>query len=251
MGELLQVEHVTKRYNGLAALLDVSLTLGQGEILGLFGPNGAGKTTLFNVLTGVTPADRGVVSFAGTRTNGLSTHRIARLGLTRSFQELRLIRRATVLENLLLYWPSHPGESLVDLFLRPRLCFRVETAARERCMAILDVITLADRADDLAEDLSYGQQKLLSIGCCLAADARVLLLDEPVAGIAPGIADDILRIVSGLSKSGTSVIAIEHNVEALTAMSDRLIFMDAGQVVSQGPPEEVLADEAVIRAYLE
>ena len=251
MGALLQIDQVTKHYDGVVALQDVSLTLAEGEILGLFGPNGAGKTTLFNVVTGATRPDSGSVALAGTSTDGLPIHHVARMGLTRAFQELRLIRRATVLENLLLYWPSHPGEDLVSLFLRPRRCSRVEAAARERGMEVLRTIALADRADDLAEDLSYGQQKLLSVGCCLVANARVVLLDEPVAGVAPRMADSILKIIRGLAESNKGVILIEHSVEALVAVSHRLAFMDTGRIVCEGPPEDVLTHGAVIAAYLE
>jgi ABC-type branched-subunit amino acid transport system ATPase component len=251
MTSLASAQSVFKHFNGVIALADFSCTVAEKEILGLLGPNGAGKTTLFNVLTGLLAPDSGAADFKGQALIGRSVHKIANQGIARTFQNLRLIRRITVLENVLLCFKNQPGENLLNVFFRPGLCKRHESGIREKAMELLTTAGLDEKASDLADNLSYGQQKLLSLLCCLAADADLLLLDEPVAGIAPEMAERILAIIAELPKQGKSAIVIEHDIEALKGIAHRMIFMDAGRKICEGTPDEVLNDPRVIEAYLD
>ena len=251
MTSLAGMQSLTRHFNGVVALVDFSCVIAEREILGLLGPNGAGKTTLFNVLTGLLAPDSGTADFKDHVLIGKPVHKIANLGIARTFQNLRLIRRITVLENVLLCFKNQPGENLFNVFFRPGLCKRHEAGIREKALSLLDTAGLSEKANDLADNLSYGQQKLLSIVCCLAADANLLLLDEPVAGIAPEMAERILTIIADLPNQGKSAIVIEHDMDALKRIAHRMIFMDAGRKICEGTPDEVLHDPRVIEAYLD
>jgi ABC-type branched-subunit amino acid transport system ATPase component len=251
MNSLAGMQSLSKHFNGVVALAAFSCAVAEREILGLLGPNGAGKTTLFNVLTGLLAPDSGTADFKGQALIGRPVHKIANLGIARTFQNLRLIRRITVLENVMLCFKNQPGENLFNVFLRPGLCKRHEVGIREKALALLASAGLAEKANDLADNLSYGQQKLFSIVCCLAADADLLLLDEPVAGIAPEMAERILAIIADLPKQGKSAIVIEHDIDALKSIAHRMIFMDAGRKICEGTPDEVLNDPRVIEADLD
>jgi ABC-type branched-subunit amino acid transport system ATPase component len=246
----LSVEGLCKSFDGIHALDDFSCAVDEGETVGLIGPNGAGKTTLFNVLTGFLQADSGSATLDGRRLLGLAPHRMAGVGLARTFQNLRLIRRIGVLDNVLLAFQRQPGEQLSSVFFRPRACRQQEEDNRGAALKLLAHAALADKAGDPAEALSYGQQKLLSLVCCLATGAKLLLLDEPVAGIAPEMIEKILATIRALPAQGKSVLLIDHNLDAVAEVCDRVIFMDAGRKVSEGSPEEVRNDPQVIEAYL-
>ncbi|MCZ6688090.1 MAG: ABC transporter ATP-binding protein [Planctomycetota bacterium] len=247
----LEVKKLVKGFNGITALAGFSCSLHQGEILGLIGPNGAGKTTLFNVVSGFIPPDQGVVVFKGLQVTGMPPHRIANLGMGRTFQNLRLIRQLSVLDNVLLSFREQPGERLSNVFIRWARSRAQEATNRKEALSLLEEAGLADKTADPAEDLSYGQQKLLSLVCCLAAGSHMVLLDEPVAGIAPEMIDRILGIIRDLPGRGMSVILIEHNLDAVMQVCDRVIFMDAGAKVSEGTPDEVRNDPRVIEAYID
>jgi len=249
--ELLEVQQLEKSFDSIRALADFSCSLRQGEILGLVGPNGAGKTTLFNIISGFLAPDSGEAMFHGTNFIGLPPHRIAVAGIARTFQNLRLVRQLSVLDNVLLSFRNQPGERLGNVFFRWKTSKEQEAANRKEAISLLEEAGLAEKAHDPAEDLSYGQQKLLSLVYCLAAKGDLLLLDEPVAGIAPEMIEKILGIIRDLPNKGKSVILIEHNLDAVMQVCDRVIFMDAGAKVSEGTPEDVRNDPRVIEAYID
>lgn len=250
-GSWLEIDGLDKSFDGVKALAGFSCSARQGEILGLIGPNGAGKTTLFNVLTGFIAPDRGKAAFRGVDLLSTPPHRIATVGIARTFQKLRLIRRLSVLENVLLTFRDQPGERLGNVFFRWKASTGREAENRKAAISLLEEAGLSEKLYDPAEDLSYGQQKLLSLVCCLAAGADLLLLDEPVAGIAPEMIEKILSIIRNLPAQGKSVILIEHNLDAVMQVCDRVIFMDAGAIVSEGTSEKVRNDPKVIEAYLD
>jgi ABC-type branched-subunit amino acid transport system ATPase component len=232
-------------------LAGFSCDLRQGEVLGLIGPNGAGKTTLFNIVTGFIAPEAGRVLLKGSDITSLAPCELANRGIARTFQNVRLIRQLSVVDNVLLSFRCQPGESLGNVFFRWKKTRRHEAANRREAAWLLEEAGLPEKAGDSAENLSYGQQKLLSIICCLAAKAELLLLDEPVAGIAPEMKERILEIVKRLPAQGKSVVLIEHDMDAVSSVCNRVIFMDVGRKVCEGTPEEVRNDPRVIEAYLE
>ena len=250
-GSLLTTSCLNKHFNGVIAINNFSCAVQPNEILGLIGPNGAGKTTLFNVLTGFIMADAGSIEYKGINISRLSPYKISRLGLARTFQNLRLIRQLSVLENVLLCFPNQCGEQLGNVILQWRRFRHQESRNKEKALTLLEQAGLLDKRNDQADALSYGQQKLLSIICCLAMDAQILLLDEPVAGIAPKMIETILAMIQELTKMDKSVILIEHNLDAVMKVCDRVIFMDAGAKISEGTPEEIRNDPKVVEAYLD
>lgn len=251
MSRWFEIDNLNKHFNGIKALVGFSCSLEKGTILGLIGPNGAGKTTLFNVITGFVVLESGTVSLRSTDITGLSPHRLANFGIARTFQNLRLIRQLSVLDNVLLSFRDQPGERLANVFFRPKRSREHEAENRQEAIRLLEEAGIAEKAGDPADDLSYGQQKLLSIVCCLAAKAEVLLLDEPIAGIAPEMREKILAIIKALPEQGKSAIVIEHDMEAIRDVCGRVIFMDAGRKICEGTVDEVRNDPRVIEAYLE
>jgi ABC-type branched-subunit amino acid transport system ATPase component len=249
--ELLEVQGLCKRFGGVTALADFSCSLRQGEILGVIGPNGAGKTTFFNVISGFLAPDTGSILLRGQDITGALPHHVASLGISRTFQNLRLIRQISVLDNVMLYFQSQPGEKLRNVFFNWQRSREKECANRKAATAFLEETGLSRKAGEPAEELSYGQQKLLSLVCCLAAKSEVLLLDEPVAGIAPEMTEKVLETIRRLPSKSKSVILIEHNLDAVTQVCDRVVFMDAGRKVSEGTPDEVRNDPKVIEAYID
>jgi len=246
----LEIDSLDKNFGGIKALSMFSCSVKEGEILGIIGPNGAGKTTLFNVITGFIAADRGKVTFRGADLIGLPPYKIARMGITRTFQKLRLIRNLSILDNVLLAFRNQPGERLGNVFFRFKSSTRREAENRKVAISLLEEVGLMEKLYEHAGALSYGQQKLLSLVCCLAPNAILLLLDEPVAGIAPGMSEKILSIIHVLAGQGKSVVLIEHNLDLVIQVCHRMVFMDAGAKVSEGTPEEIQNDPKVIKAYI-
>lgn len=228
----LQIHHVTKRFQALDVVADFSLDVASGRITSLVGPNGAGKTTIFNIVSGVLRADRGDVTYRSLSLSGLATWRIARLGIARTFQEPRFLRRLTVLDNVMLGRQRQPGEGALDallLFRRGSARHRVE---KEMSEAVLERVGLAERRTDVAGRLSYGQQKLLTLACCLAMEPEVLLLDEPVAGVHPSMKATFGKALVEMAREfGKTVLLIEHDLEWVLRMSDRVVVVDGGRKV--------------------
>ena len=251
MNSLLNIENLTKAFDGITALDRFSCDIFENEIVGLIGPNGAGKTTLYNVITGFLECDKGSITFEGKDVTKKPPHKIACCGIARTFQDLRLLKRMTVMENILLSFQHQKGEGLYNVFVNNKEVLQQQNDNLERALSLLDYAGIKDKENNLAEELSYGQQKLLSIICCLAADAKLLLLDEPIAGINPEMRERILEIIKELPSKGKSVVIIEHDMDFISHLCDRVIFMDAGQKVSEGTPEEVRNDPKVIEAYID
>jgi len=242
-------EGLCKSFDGIRALADVQIQLPPTGITAIIGPNGAGKTTLFNVLTGFVRPDRGRCFLGERETTRLASHQIAQQGVARTFQDLRLIFRIPVLDNVLLARPSQIGESLLGAVLRLGVLAE-EARNREDAMRLLKFVGLEDRAQELAGDLSYGQQKLLTLACCLATEARILLLDEPVAGLHPEMVSRILDLLRQLRDQGKLVVFVEHDIAAVRLVADHVIVMDEGKAIVQGPPREVLERPEIMEAYL-
>lgn len=248
---LLEAKELTKSFDGVKALDKFSCAIDYREILGLIGPNGAGKTTFFNVVNGLFVPEEGDVCFKGKSILGMPSHSVATTGMARTFQEVRLIRQISVLDNVLLAFQNQLGESLFRAFISWRAVIKEESRRKKEAYPLLEMAGLAEKAHCLAGELSYGQQKLLGLICCLASNADLFLLDEPVAGIAPEMAEKVLEIISDLPKKGKSVILIEHNIGAVWDVCSRVIFMDAGYQVCEGAPEMVRNNLKVIEAYLD
>ena len=249
MLETFTSDGLCKSFGGIRALDDVRVQFPTRGIVAVIGPNGAGKTTLLNVLNGFLRPDAGRCFFAQHDTTQLAPHRIAGLGVARTFQDLRLIREISTLENVLLACPRQRGEGLLAALLRVGVA-QEEARNGEKAMSLLESVGLKDAATELAGELSYGQQKLLGIACCLATEARVLLLDEPVTGVHPELAAGILELLVRLEDDGKLVVFVEHDIGAVRQISDLVIVMDHGKIIAEGPPAEVLERPEIMEAYL-
>ncbi len=245
----LRCQGVFKSFDGVRALADIHLELPRAGIVAIIGPNGAGKTTLLNALTGFLPPDAGRCFLGDRETSHLSPHRIAHLGVARTFQDLRLILQVSTLENVLLAHPRQRGETLLGALFRFGVAAE-EARNRDEAMRLLRFVGLEGKATELARELSYGQQKLLTLACCLATKASILLLDEPVAGVHPEMVSQILALLRRLRDDGKLVVFVEHNIGAVRQVADLVIVMDDGKVVAQGIPSDVLDRPEILEAYL-
>jgi ABC-type branched-subunit amino acid transport system ATPase component len=241
--------NVSKHFGGLQVVKDFSIELTPGVATGLIGANGAGKTTIFNLLSGYLKPDVGEVFLHGEPAIGHSPQAIARMGIGRSFQEVRLFNSLTTLDNAALYAQSGVANSLVGAFLRPRASWKGGREAERVAMEALETVGLADTADVPAEDLSYADQKLLSIGRLLALGADTLLLDEPASGLDHGGVEIVVATVRRLTELGRTVLIIEHNLDVVRAVCDRIAFLDRGQVLAEGEPAEVFAKPELAEIY--
>ncbi len=248
---ILEAEGVVKSFGGIHAVTGATLDVKQGSITALIGPNGAGKTTLFNVLTGFYKADRGAITFDGSSIRGRPPYAIARRGMVRTFQITKALAAMPVIDNMMLAAPDQPGEKLRNVFFRPVAVRRREKEVHEQALELLDVFNLREKADDYAGTLSGGQRKLLELARSLMAGPRLLMLDEPMAGINPTLGRRLLDHMQRLrAEEGVTFLFIEHDMDVVMNHSDRVIVMASGRVIAEGEPDEVRSDPEVIDAYL-
>lgn len=246
---MLAVRALTKAFGGLVAVNDLSFDVEAGRTTGLVGPNGAGKTTVFNLITGYLRPDTGKVLLRGTDITSWRPHQVARARVGRTFQSLRLFNRLSVLDNVLGSIPDQPGENPVYSMLFPRAVRRRHREDVERACEWLAYVGLADRQHLRASELSYGQQKRLSIARVLAAGADLLLLDEPSSGLDPAALEELLQLIAGLPETGKTLILVEHNLEVVKRLCDRLLFLDRGGLVAEGRPEQIFSREDLADLY--
>jgi branched-chain amino acid transport system ATP-binding protein len=233
--ELLKVENISKSFGGLKAVQNVSFSVNSGEILGIIGPNGAGKTTLFHLISGFLLPDAGCVTFNGRKITGLKPHQISLSGLTRTFQIVRPFRELSVIDNVSVGALSH--------------CADVKQA-QQFSGDVLQQIRMRDIGNQRANNLTLADYKRLELARILATKPKLILLDEVMAGLTPAEIDQMIELVQTLVKKGITVIAIEHVMKAIMALSDRIVVMDNGQVIATGKPQEITTNRQVIQAYL-
>ena len=247
---MLEVEGVTKRFGGHAAVDGVSFRVRAGSITGLIGPNGAGKTTMFNLIAGTLPLSAGRIRLGERRLDGLSPPEIFRLGLGRTFQIARPFLAMTVLENVMLAAPEQLGERFWWNWLRPGAVSVQERDTRDRAMALLEFVGLTRLAGKPARVLSGGQRRLLELARVLMADPRLILLDEPAAGVGPALLETIVARIVELNRRGVTFLLIEHNMELVMRLCRPVLVMANGALLVEGGPEAVRADPRVVEAYL-
>ncbi|HEM3871251.1 TPA: ABC transporter ATP-binding protein [Streptococcus suis] len=248
---LLEVKDLTKNFGGLTAVGDVTMELHEGELVGLIGPNGAGKTTLFNLLTGVYEPSDGTISLAGTILNGKAPSKIASLGLGRTFQNIRLFKNMTVLENVLIGLGNHGKSEVFASFFRLPAFYKNEEALKTKAIELLKIFDLDGDADTLAKNLPYGQQRRLEIVRALATEPKILFLDEPAAGMNPQETAELTQLIRKIKEEfGITIILIEHDMSLVMEVTERIYVLEYGRLIAHGTPEEIRNNKRVIEAYL-
>jgi branched-chain amino acid transport system ATP-binding protein len=247
---MLEVEQIGITFGGLAALRDVSFSVEEGRIFSVIGPNGAGKTTLFNIITGFLSPDEGRIRFEGNQITKTPPNRIAHLGIVRTFQKTEVFRDLTALECARTGFLCHNRFGVWDVLLRWKKIQDFGKKATEEALKLLDLVGLVDRLDMRARYLSYGEQRLLEIAVGLAAKPRLLLLDEPVAGMNPEEVSRTTQLIHTLCERGITILLVEHNMNVVMDISDYVIVLNHGEKIAEGSPEDVSKNPEVIRAYL-
>lgn len=247
---ILRVEGVVKTFGGIRAVDDCSLAVRPGTITGLIGPNGAGKSTLFNVVVGLYAPEAGRVFFDGRRLDGLPPYKIVRMGLIKTFQIPRELRNMTVLENLMVASPPIAGERITDLVIRPWEIPRAERRVIDRAEEVLSIVGLRALRDEYAKNLSGGQKKLLELARALMSNPKMILLDEPVAGVNPTLARQLLDLLEDLRNNGLTFFLIEHDMDVVMRRCEWIIVMHQGKRLVEGVADEIKADPRVIESYL-
>lgn len=248
---MLNTVKATIRFGGLCAVNELDMAVNQGEIYGLIGPNGAGKTTIFNLLTGVYQPTSGEIYFDGKRINGLRPYQIAKRGVSRTFQNIRLFPSMSVLENVMTACHIHMDQNLIDAVLRTPRFATDEQKHRDYCFELLEIFDLARVSDEGGTSLPYGSQRRLEIVRALATRPQLLLLDEPAAGMNPSEQEDLMHLIKQIrDRFGLTILLVEHNMKVVMGVCERIQVVDYGKSIALGIPEEIKNDPKVIEAYL-
>jgi branched-chain amino acid transport system ATP-binding protein len=247
---VLSIRNVTKRFGGLTAVDQVSFDVPTGQVFALIGPNGAGKTTLFNCVTGMFPPSQGAVVFEGAEITGSKPHRVAELGIARTFQNIRLFDFMTAMDNVRVGEHVRMHAKLWDALFKTPFARKEEVLVEERAMELLRFVGIERQAHEYARNLAYGQQRRLEIARALATNPRLLLLDEPAAGFNPQEKVELMGLVQKIIGQGITVFLIEHDMKVVMGASQLIAVLDHGEKIAEGPPEEVRRNQRVIEAYL-
>ncbi|HZW82828.1 MAG TPA: ABC transporter ATP-binding protein [Candidatus Deferrimicrobium sp.] len=250
MNTVLKLDKVTIRFGGLTAVDSLDLEVKEGEILALIGPNGAGKSTAFNLITGIYQPTDGAITYGGKPLSGVPTHKIADLGITRTFQTIRLFPELSVLDNVRIGAHTRAKSGLFSAFTRLPKMKREEAELKEQAIEALDFMALAGKREEKARNMSYGEQRRLEIARALVSKPKILLLDEPAAGMNPQEKLVLMDMIRRIRDTGVTVFLVEHDMKLVMGISERIAVLDYGKKIAEGTPAEVRSNQAVIEAYL-